>query len=68
MKGFCSAGGPDVGGMDENEASFDCVITLKDPELADWYICGGTPESHGTDFRKCPQPTSGYKGNENNSN
>ena len=33
MKGFCSAGGPDVGGMDENEASFDCVKTIKNPEL-----------------------------------
>ena len=44
--------------VDENEASFDCVKTLKDPELADWYICGGRPELHGTDFRECPQPTS----------
>jgi hypothetical protein len=60
MKGFCSAGGPDVGGMDENEVSFDCVKTIKDPELADWYICGGRSELHGTDFRECPQPTSGY--------
>ena len=46
MKGFCSAGGPDVGGMDENEASFDCDKTLKDPELADWYICGGRPSNY----------------------
>jgi hypothetical protein len=65
MKGFCSAGGPDVGGMDENEASFDCTKTIKDPELADWYICGGRPERLGTDFRECPQPTSGSRGNEN---
>lgn len=59
MGGFCSASGPDVGRMDENEASFDCVKTIKDPELADWYICGGQPERHGADFRECPQPVSG---------
>lgn len=58
MRGFCSAGGPDVGGMDENEASFDCDKTLKDPELTDWYICGGWPSNHGWDYRDCPQPTS----------
>jgi hypothetical protein len=64
MKGFCSVTGPNTG-MDENEASFDCTTTLKNPDEADWYVCGGTPERHGTDFRECPQPTSGYKANEN---
>jgi hypothetical protein len=68
MQGWCTAAGTHAGGMDENEASFDCKTTIKDPELADWYICGGDPELHGTDFRECPQPTSGYKGTENNSN
>jgi hypothetical protein len=68
MQGWCTAAGTHAGGMEENEASFDCKTTIKDPELADWYICGGDPKLHGTDFRKCPQPTSGYKGNENNSN
>ena len=68
MHGFCSAGGPDVGGMDENEASFDCVKTIKDPESADWYVCGGRPELHGAEYRDCPAPSSGVKGNENNSN
>ena len=34
MTGFCSVVGPDSG-MDENEASFDCTKTIKDPELAD---------------------------------
>ena len=43
MTGFCSVVGPDSG-MDENEASFDCTKTIKNPELADWYVCGGTPE------------------------
>jgi hypothetical protein len=66
--GFCSAGGPDIGGMDENEASFDCVKTIKDPESADWYVCGGQPEMHGKEYRDCPAPSSGVKGNENNSN
>ena len=51
-----------------NEASFDCDKTIKDPESADWYVCGGSPELHGADYRKCPQPTSGMKGNEDNSN
>jgi hypothetical protein len=64
IQGFCSVVGPDSG-MDENEASFDCTTTIKDPESADWYVCGGPSERHGADFRECPQPTSGYKGNEN---
>ena len=63
MQGFCSVFGFH-GGMDENEASFDCVKTIKDPESADWYVCGGWPSNHGADYRKCPQPTSGVKGNE----
>jgi hypothetical protein len=71
MTGWCSINaakfGPDVE-MDENEASFDCKTTIKNPELADWYICGGDPKLHGWDFRACPQPTSGFKGNENDSN
>ena len=50
--------------MDENEASFDCNRAIKDPESADWYVCGGPPERHGADFRECPQPTSGFEGNE----
>lgn len=62
MKGFCSVTGPNTG-MDENEASFDCTTTLKNPAEADWYVCGGTPERHDTDFRECPQPDSGFKGN-----
>jgi hypothetical protein len=65
MKGFCSAGGPDVGGMDENEASFDCTTMLKNPDEAGWHICGGHPDMHGADFRNCPQPDSGFKVNEN---
>lgn len=67
MTGFCSVVVPDSG-MDENEASFDCAKTIKDPELADWYTCGGTPERHGADFRECPQPTSGSKVCENSNN
>ena len=50
MQGFCSVFGFH-GGMDENEASFDCVKTIKDPESADWYVCGGRPELHGADYR-----------------
>jgi hypothetical protein len=68
MTGWCSVEAPKFGPfvqMDENEASFDCNKTIKDPELADWYICGGIPERQGTDFRECPQPTSGFRGNEN---
>jgi hypothetical protein len=64
MTGWCSVNGPH-NGMDENEASFDCITTIKDPELADWYICGGDPQLHDWDFRECPQPDSGFKGNEN---
>jgi hypothetical protein len=65
MRGWCSTMGPDAGGMEENEASFDCKTTIKNPELADWYICGGDPQLHGWDFRACPQPDSGFKGNGN---
>ena len=70
MQGWCStmkSAEPGDHGM-ENEASFDCDKTIKDPESADWYVCGGSPELHGADYRKCPQPTSGMKGNEDNSN
>ena len=38
-------------------------------QSADWYVCGGRPELHGADYRDCPAPSSGVKGNENeNSN
>jgi hypothetical protein len=67
MGGFCSIVEVNSA-MDENEAAFDCRKAIKDPESADWYVCGGTPERHGADFRECPQPVSGYKGNENDSN
>jgi len=63
MGGWCSVNGPD-NWMDENEAAFDC----NKPLTADLYICGGQPDLHCTVFRKCPQPSSGFKGDENNSN
>lgn len=28
-------------GMDENEEVFNCDKAIKDPESADWYVCGG---------------------------
>jgi hypothetical protein len=62
MTGFCSVVGPDRE-MDENEASFDCTKTIKGPELADWYVCGGNPELHGTDFRECPATDFRLQGN-----